>query len=934
MTGPQKELFDATERYILCHGEKGGAKCVCPSTVIYAKGGLVRIGRMALTERHGQHPMVAPVMGFDGDKLVEVQTSHVYRSRSTNALRVEFENGLELIGSPEHPIWVSWHDGLSSRFAFKSLHEIAASTEEHYAPLLANHVWRSDAALTIVTTRKGEQITITGELAYALGALVGDGCLNKLGKPWYRTPLFANIDRECMDAVSEGLAQLGCRLQQEIGCNYRVVGANGLMIRLIMLLGMNTLSYFKRIPDIVLEAPRGVICRFLAGLFDTDGTVDKVGRISLTSVSPTLCVDVQAVLQSLGILSVRRHTKTSSGRPTWRILITGRHAHEFAKNIHLRISRKRERIAKRPATFRNPHGFNNNRYTYPSHICLEIASAYTAWFRKNTQTRAFHAKWKSCHSAYKHIPNPEKLRKITDLIGVDALAPFLISEMWVKVASIAPCQSELMDLTVPATHSFFTNGVISHNTWGILDKMVRHLYSNQNALAIIGVRVRSMANKGGAWDKLNTYILPEWRDGMGLNYSAIQKDTQHNEYLWVQNKFGSWSCVVLISSPNPGQLKERMPGYEPSFVFWDELTECNSDEYFKAPSIQLGRRPGVLDVQQFVGACNPKGPSHWVYKRWFEDPFDEVTGRWDPDFKSIYFPVSSNEENLDPTYVAGLRKIYKNNPIEAARMIGGEWKDMPSGEALFRDIFIEAKHVAPLNDEHLPDQKHRIMPINGHPIIIGIDPGSVFNAFIFMQWLPIDGLQKWMVFDEAVVIRKRVNYRDFVPVIMRKVKFWREVVGLEQTESGPIRMPQAWVSDNSAFNQYRPGGLQGSFDVMDLERIYKENQGKYALEAIKIRPCPKAAGSVLARVQMLQTIVSEDRILVSSCCPRVLAMFNQLEGAKPEEGEQPDPEKMLTPRRSDVKHTFDALSYPMLLASVNPTAFLLDQRTTELITPH
>lgn len=454
-------------------------------------------------------------------------------------------------------------------------------------------------------------------------------------------------------------------------------------------------------------------------------------------------------------------------------------------------------------------------------------------------------------------------------------------------------------------------------TWGILDKMVKHLYDNENGFAVIGVRVRSMANKGGAWDKLITYILPEWKKGLGLNYSGVCKDTQHNEFVWIENRFGTWSCVVLISAPHASQLKDRMPGYEPSFVFWDELTKCDSEEYFKAPSIQLGRRKGITGSQQFIAACNPDGPSHWVYKKWFEEPFNEVTGEWDPEFKNIYFPVSSNAGNLRAGYLDSLKKIYKNDPIGSARMIAGEWVDQPSGEALFRDLFVVVRHVVSTNEEGIPDPKKRIMPHKDYPIIIGLDPGSVFNAFIFMQWLPVtieDGTapQKWVIFDEAVTVRKRVNYRDYIPIIMRKVKFWREVVD--------GKMPQVWISDNSAFNQYR--AAQGSFDVMELERYYEASRAKYGMEPLKIKPCPKGPGSVIARVQLMQTLLSQDQIVVSSGCPKFISMLNHLEGNSTKEGEQPDPEKLFTPKRSDFVHTFDAATYPMLFASISPTALI------------
>lgn len=461
-------------------------------------------------------------------------------------------------------------------------------------------------------------------------------------------------------------------------------------------------------------------------------------------------------------------------------------------------------------------------------------------------------------------------------------------------------------------------------TWGVLNKLVKHLYNNQNALAIIGVRVRSMANKGGAWDKLLTYILPEWREGMGLEFSEVQKDSQHNEFVWVANKFGSWCCVVLISAPHASQLRDRMPGYEPSFVFWDELTKCDSEEYFRAPAIQIGRRPGVLDIQQYVGACNPEGESHWVYQKWFIEPFDEVTQQWDPEFRNIYFPVDENKD-LEDGYLDGLKKIYRKDPIEAARMLSGQWIDRPTAEALFREIFNVVKHVSPLNEDFQPDRRNRLMPDPGFPIIIGLDPGAVFNAFIFMQWLPVGDIRKWMIFDEAVTIRKRVNYRDFIPIIIRKVKFWREVAGAQ--------MPQVWISDNSAFNQFR--AAQGSFDVLELQKFYEAARGKYQMEDFgRIKQCPKAPGSVLARVQLMQDLLCEDKVLVSSGCPRVIAMLNGLEGSATKPGEALDPEKLLTPKRSDHVHTFDATTYPILMASLSPTALLPSVTTGQtMITP-
>ena len=450
-------------------------------------------------------------------------------------------------------------------------------------------------------------------------------------------------------------------------------------------------------------------------------------------------------------------------------------------------------------------------------------------------------------------------------------------------------------------------------TYGCLSKLVRHCYENDNALALILVRVRSMANKGGAWDKLQAAILPDWKSGLGLSYSDVKFDTQHNEFIWIQNQYGGWSMAVLISAPNASQLRERIRGYEPSFVFVDELTSCNSPEYFQAVAAQIGRRPFVDGMQQYVAACNPEGPSHWVYQKWFVQAFNEETGDWDPDFEAIYFPVAENECNLTPGYLSSLKKIYRDDKTEAARMIEGTWIDRPSGEGLFRDLYNPIIHVRPLDEDSVPSKHDRLSPDKNHPIIIGLDPGSVYNSFIFEQWLPLDEKMKWLVFDEVVVTKMRVPYEILVPAVMKRVAFWRSEVG-----GTASTMPQIWISDDSAFNQYR--AAQGSYDVLEIERIYEENRAKFGLEPMKVRSAPKFNGSTITRVRLIQKMLGSDEIVISSGCPMMMQMFLKLEGKKTKPGETPDPEGAMTPQRSDVVHIFDAFSYPVLASSLNPTA--------------
>lgn len=100
-------------------------------------------------------------------------------------------------------------------------------------------------------------------------------------------------------------------------------------------------------------------------------------------------------------------------------------------------------------------------------------------------------------------------------------------------------------------------------------KLVRHCYENFNALALCVVGVRSQATMGGVWHKLQTEILPLWREGLGIEISDERQDTQKNLYIDIQNRYGGHSRVYLISVPFGAFIKDRIKGFEPSYVFVD-----------------------------------------------------------------------------------------------------------------------------------------------------------------------------------------------------------------------------------------------------------------------------------------------------------------------------------------------------------------------------
>lgn len=449
----------------------------------------------------------------------------------------------------------------------------------------------------------------------------------------------------------------------------------------------------------------------------------------------------------------------------------------------------------------------------------------------------------------------------------------------------------------------------SGKTYGCLQVVMRHCYRNRNALGIILTVTGNMATDGGSWHKLLTEIIPQWEDGKGIK-TKTGVDKQHNPFVWVLNRYNEWSMIKAISCQNPDQLWERFRGREPSIVLFDEATAGSSDEYFKAVAAQLGRRPLVEDVQQYLAATNPDDPDHWVHRTWFGLLGDGSDVG--PEYVNIYFPRDENAVNVGTTYFKQLDRIYSNDETQAAWFIEGEWRPRPSGDALFRDLYQPAIHVRPLTNDGNPDPQKRLAFHPNFPMIVGLDPGSVYNAFVFQQFLPIDGKQKWAIIDEIVTMRRRISYEVLIPAVMRRMRWWMDQAGKD--------IPFAWISDSSAFNQFRAAG--GSYDVLEIERIFEQHRARYKLKPLKVRAAPKFNGSIVARTRLGQNMLGDEQVIISSACRVVQKMFEKLECKKQNPLEPIDPDAMLTPRRSDYVHTWDAVSYVWLAASYNPTSLM------------
>ncbi len=157
---------------------------------------------------------------------------------------------------------------------------------------------------------------------YALGLLLGDGCIT--GRT---TPSFTTADPELAERLDETLGELGISVTPQQGYDYvlrRTAGGRGGVITanpvtaVVRELGLEgTTSATKFVPEQYLSNSADVRLAVLQGLLDTDGgPVTQRGRtcrVQYCTTSPRLRDDVIFLVRSLGGVAYVR-TRSAEGR--------------------------------------------------------------------------------------------------------------------------------------------------------------------------------------------------------------------------------------------------------------------------------------------------------------------------------------------------------------------------------------------------------------------------------------------------------------------------------------------------------------------------------------------------------------------------------------------------------------------------------------------
>lgn len=331
---------------------------------------------------------------------------------------------------------------------------------------------------------------LDSDIAYMIGAIVGDGCYSIKSS----AITFFNTDKECVDNIKLGLRRaFNCKIKSSMRKdNYYVSGGNKIKNSFIDRFGCNKYggNINKSTPSIIWNAPKEAIYSYLRGLFDTDGTTDKIhGLVMLDTKVYELASDVQFLLNRCGIIS-RLDTRYNKKykKNYYVIRISGSSLRVFRDKIGFSISRKMDIL-----NYYCNKSSADKKDTIPSSLIINqinnLKQKFNLYTKQNRLLRTEYLLQRDC--TYFKL---NEFCKLVSKLDVESDKDYLYlldilnkNYFYDTVTEIEDTYSETCDVHLKEDHSFISNGFISHNTFTVaLYAILRALLIPDRKILIAG----------------------------------------------------------------------------------------------------------------------------------------------------------------------------------------------------------------------------------------------------------------------------------------------------------------------------------------------------------------------------------------------------------------------------------------------------------------
>jgi ribonucleoside-diphosphate reductase alpha chain len=302
---------------------------------------------------------------------------------------------------------------------------------------------------------------VTADLAELVGYFMGDGSLHSKGIRF----CVADTDLDVLarlEVLAKELFGLEPVVTQQTG--YQEVALQSVRLarwwqaagfaKVLPEAGHTGKGWVPRIPSAILETNTSTVYgAFLRGLFEADGTV-IAGVPSVTTASESFAAEIRTALLSLGLATTTRQTQSGWGGPVFQVRLRNvDHALNFDEIIGFIGERKSQLMV-----FLEPNSSAKKDYVYlPRQVWNDLAPV--GHHLHGAMTQSLHK--------FGGVPRMLASRLFEEILD-DRLEQAL-GYLFEQVASnedggVQPTY----DLSVPDNVTYVANGMVSHNTIGLM----------------------------------------------------------------------------------------------------------------------------------------------------------------------------------------------------------------------------------------------------------------------------------------------------------------------------------------------------------------------------------------------------------------------------------------------------------------------------------
>lgn len=441
-------------------------KCVHPDTIVNSSDTSIRMKDIPMGSMIENSTRTAVDVNY---KSISSHDAHV---------RVILQTGQVILCGINHPICI--FDG--RMYEYKSADQLTQADYVCISYNKGNPIGELSTVSIIPSNDNGRDdlsiafSELTPDLAWAMGALLGDGCYSyKSNRVDYTAPDDIDLlDRMYNMLISHGFnAKYIIRNGRKFSVRVESINFRNILIQF----GFNRhTAGSKYLYDPIIQLPNSWLKYILQGLFDSDGNISVVrNKIRYTSASHRLIMDIQTILLRFGVVSY-----VYSQNPKHHTLnISGKYVKTFCDVIGFTSIRNRTKQSKLSYSSKT----DNDIIPYGDYLVKRFVTAY---HDKYPNTRGHAGKGlhspsmkpigKLCNSILR-----DKLRLSVNFFGT--LYKIVVDEQLnlpefhdvyrrgyfyspVKSIELIHGVIELMDIEVSDDHTYIANGIVTHNSQG------------------------------------------------------------------------------------------------------------------------------------------------------------------------------------------------------------------------------------------------------------------------------------------------------------------------------------------------------------------------------------------------------------------------------------------------------------------------------------